>query len=53
MHSIKRDKVNWESLWSVLMQHGVSQHLVSILLFIYYSQSGKVVRLVGMDWSHP
>ena len=28
-----------------LMQHGVSQHLVSISLFIYYSQSGKVVRL--------
>ena len=36
------DKVNWEALWAALMQHGVSQHLVWILQYIYYGQSGKV-----------
>ena len=36
------DKVNWEALWAVLMQHGVSQHLGWILQCIYYGQSGKV-----------
>ena len=36
------DKVNWETLWAALMQHGVSKHLVWILQCIYSGQSGKV-----------
>ncbi len=34
--------VDWDALWSVLMQHGVSEHLVWILQCIYCGRSGKV-----------
>ena len=37
------DRVNWESLWQAVGDHGVSQHLVWILQVLYYQQRGTIV----------
>ena len=37
------DRVNWESLWQAVGDHGASQHLVWILPSLYYQQRGKIV----------
>ena len=37
------DRVNWESLWQAVGDHGVSPHLVWILQNIYCQQCGKIV----------
>ena len=37
------DRVNWESLWKAVGDHGVSQHLVWILQVLYYQQRGTIV----------
>ena len=37
------DRVNWESLWQAVGDHGASQHLVWILQSLYYQQPGKIV----------
>ena len=37
------DRVNWESLWQAVGDHGVSQHLVWILEVLYYQQRGAIV----------
>ena len=37
------DRVNWESLWQAVGDHGVSQHLVWILQALHYQQRGAIV----------
>ena len=34
--------MNWNALWLALHDHGMSDHLVSILQLIYSNQLGKV-----------
>ena len=42
------DRVNWESLWQAVGDHGASPHLVWILQNLYYQQRGKIVgSMVG------
>ena len=36
------DRANWDALWLALHDHGISEHLVWILQFIYSNQSGEV-----------
>ena len=36
------DKVDWDALWLVLMQHGVSQNWLGFCIACFLAQSGKV-----------
>ena len=41
------DRVNWESLWQAVGDHGLSQHLVWILQVFYYQHRGAIVGSMG------
>ena len=34
------DKVKWESLWEALSEHGMFDHMLSVLQCMYYGQGG-------------
>ena len=36
------DKVKWENLWEALSEHGVSDHMLSVLQCIYDGQMGRI-----------